>query len=343
MREALALARDVRLDRDPNPRVGALILSPSGEVVGRGVHHGAGSAHAEVEAIADARRRGSAVDGSTVVVTLEPCAHQGRTGPCTGALVDAGVERVVFGQPDPNPDAAGGAVGLSRAGVRVVGGVLAEAAEDLNRAWTFAMRHRRPFVTWKVASTLDGRSAAVDGTSQWITSAPARADVQRLRAECDTVLVGTGTAISDDPALTLRDASGLPAARPEQPLRVAMGMTALSPDLRMFDGEADSLVLRSRDPAQALGELFWTHERRHVLLEGGPTIAAAFLRAGLVDEVVVYVAPKLLGSGLSCVGDLGISTLADAPRLTLRDVSRIGADVRLTLAPTRQAVEEEAD
>ncbi len=342
MREAAAMARGSRLDRDPNPRVGAVLLSAAGQVIGRGVHRGAGSPHAEVEAIADAHRHGSGVEGSTLVVTLEPCHHHGRTGPCVDALLGAGVERVVFGQPDPNPVAAGGAVALADAGVAVVGGVLVKAAEALNPYWTFAMRERRPFVTWKLAGTLDGRSAAADSTSKWITGPQARADVQRLRAQCDVVLVGTGTVVADDPALTLRGPDGEPLPALEQPLRAVMGLREIDARHQVFDEQAQTLRLRTREPATALEQLF-AAESRHVLLEGGPTLAAAFWRAGLVDEVVAYVAPMILGSGAACVGDLGIRTLADAPRLTLRDVARIGADVRLTLAPSRDAAEEEAD
>lgn len=342
MREAIELAAQVPLDRDPNPRVGAVVLSASGQVIGRGVHRGAGSPHAEIVAIADARRHGCVLPGCTVVVTLEPCDHYGRTDPCVPALLDAGVERVIFGQPDPNPVAAGGALALADAGVAVVGGVLVEAAERLNPYWTFAMRHRRPFVTWKLAASVDGRSSAADATSKWITGADARADVQRLRATCDAILVGTATVVADDPALTLRDPDGETLPLAEQPLRAVMGARDLDPALHVFDRRAQTVHLRTREPEVALDQIF-AAERRHVLLEGGPTLAAAFWRAGLVDEVVAYVAPMLLGSGRPCIADLGVRTLADAPRLVLLDVTRVGVDVRLTLAPRTQAAGEEAD
>ena len=348
MARALALAATPGTPLGPNPRVGCVLLSPEGDVVAEGRHRGAGTAHAEVDAL---RRAGDRARGATAVVTLEPCNHTGRTGPCAQALVEAGVARVVHAQSDPNPVAAGGAERLRAAGVEVVPGVLADQASALNRAWTFGLVHQRPFVTWKFAAGLDGRSAAADGTSRWISSSASRRDVHALRASVDTVLVGTGTALADDPALTVRDAEGNPA--PHQPLRAVMGKRSLPPGSRLLDESLDALVLDTlvldtRDPREALARIF-DAGRRHVLLEGGPTLAAAFLAAGLVDEVVAYVAPVLLGSGSAAVGDLGVSTIADAHRLDVVDVRTIrgeagGAaagpdaeagqvDVRITLRP----------
>src|SRR6476661_2688693 len=200
MRRALQLAASGPWP-DPNPRVGCVVVAADGTVVGEGFHHGAGTPHAEVEAL---RAAGEAARGATAYVTLEPCSHSGRTGPCTEALVAAGVARVVFAQSDPNPDAAGGAERLHAAGVQVSGGVLADEAADLNERWGRTVLLGRPLVTWKVATTLDGRSAAADGTSQWVTGEEARADVHGLRATRDAVLVGTGTALVDDPRLTVR-------------------------------------------------------------------------------------------------------------------------------------------
>jgi diaminohydroxyphosphoribosylaminopyrimidine deaminase/5-amino-6-(5-phosphoribosylamino)uracil reductase len=269
------------------------------------------------------------------VVTLEPCNHTGRTPPCAEALLAAGVHRVVYAQADPNPVAYGGAETLRAAGVEVVAGLLEAEARAVNREWTFAMDHRRPFVTWKFATTLDGRSAAADGTSRWVSSRAARLDTHRLRAQCDTILVGTGTVAIDNPALTVRDEHDLPLDR--QPLRAVMGLRDLDPEHRLFDDRAETVRLCTRDPREALAELF-ARDRQHVFLEGGPTLAAAFLRAGLVDEVVAYVAPMLLGAGLSAVGDLGIATMADAARFDVREVRVLGegteTNVRLTLAPT---------
>jgi diaminohydroxyphosphoribosylaminopyrimidine deaminase/5-amino-6-(5-phosphoribosylamino)uracil reductase len=251
-------------------------------------------------------------------VTLEPCNHIGRTGPCSQALVDAGVRRVVYAQRDPNPVAAGGAATLRAAGVEVEGGLLEDEARAVNREWTFAVDHGRPFVTWKFATTLDGRSAAADGTSRWVSSRAARVDTHRLRALCDTMLVGTNTIDVDDPLLTVRDEQDRPLAR--QPLRAVMGLRDLSADRRVFDDSASTVQLRTQDPAKALAELY-SLDRQHVFLEGGPTLAAAFLEAGLVDEVVAYVAPMLLGAGRPAVGDLGITTIAEALHLNVTDVT----------------------
>ncbi|MGZ4445360.1 MAG: bifunctional diaminohydroxyphosphoribosylaminopyrimidine deaminase/5-amino-6-(5-phosphoribosylamino)uracil reductase RibD [Nocardioides sp.] len=328
---ALALAASPGVPLGPNPRVGCVLLDDDGAVVAEGHHRGAGTPHAEADALT---RAGDAARGTTAVVTLEPCNHTGRTGPCAAALVAAGVRRVVFAQADPNPVASGGARTLREAGIDVEAGLMADEARAINRVWTFAVEHGRPFVTWKFATTLDGRSAAADGTSRWVSSTAARRDTHRLRGLCDTMLVGTGTVEVDDPALTVRDDEDRPLSR--QPLRVVMGERDLDPGRRVLDGQAETLHLRTRDPRAALAELH-ARDRRHVFLEGGPTLAAAFLTAGLVDEVVVYVAPMLLGAGLSAVADLGITTIADAFRPTVTDVTVLpGVDgeqpnVRLTL------------
>lgn len=333
MRRALALAASDDAPLWPNPRVGCVLLTPAGDVIAEGHHRGAGTPHAEADALA---RAGAAARGATAVVTLEPCDHTGRTGPCSLALIAAGVRRVVFAQSDPNPVAAGGAERLRAAGVEVVAGLLEDEARELNRVWTVATRRQRPFVTWKFATSLDGRSAAADGTSRWVSSTAARRDTHRLRALSDTMLVGTGTVAVDDPRLTVRDEADRPVA--VQPLRAVMGLRDLPTDRRVLDDTAPTVRLLTRDPAEALEQL-WQRERRHVFLEGGPTLAAAFLRAGLVDEIVAYVAPLILGAGRSAVADLQITTIADALRPTVTDVAVLpGVDgeqpnVRLTLSP----------
>ncbi|MCW2867174.1 MAG: ribD [Marmoricola sp.] len=336
MRRALHLAATPGVPLGPNPRVGCVLLDADGVEVAEGFHRGAGTPHAEVAALTALAEAGGSARGATAVVTLEPCDHTGRTGPCSRALLEAGVRRVVLAQPDPNPVASGGAGTLRAAGVEVVEGLLEHESRALNRAWTFALEHGRPFVTWKLATTLDGRSAAADGTSRWITSRPARLDVHRLRGQCDVVLVGTGTVEADDPQLTVRDEVDEPV--PHQPLRAVVGERATSPDRRVLDDTAETVLLRTRDPHEALRQL---HDlgRRHVFLEGGPTLAAAFLGAGLVDEVVAYVAPVLLGAGASAVGDLGITTIAGALHLRVVEATTVGhggdVDVRLTLVPRR--------
>jgi diaminohydroxyphosphoribosylaminopyrimidine deaminase / 5-amino-6-(5-phosphoribosylamino)uracil reductase len=324
MQRALRLAATPGVPRGPNPRVGAVVLDTAGRVVGEGFHRGAGSSHAEVDALSDA---GDAARGATVVVTLEPCHHQGRTGPCTQALLDAGVARVVFGQADVNPVARGGGDALRAAGVSVEGGVHREEAARLNPIWSFALQHGRPLVTLKTASTLDGRTAAADGTSRWISGPEARAQVHRLRAQVDAVVIGTGTALVDDPHLTARDAHG--ALLPHQPLRVVLGDRALPASARVLDDAAPTLLAPGHDVDALLTSLV-ERDVQHVLLEGGPTVTAAFLRGGLVDRMVGYLAPALLGDGPSLVGDLGVTTIGDALRLELDEVHRVGPDIRWT-------------
>jgi diaminohydroxyphosphoribosylaminopyrimidine deaminase/5-amino-6-(5-phosphoribosylamino)uracil reductase len=311
-------------EANANPRVGAVLVADDGTVVAEGWHRGAGTPHAEAHALA---RAGSRAAGTTAYVSLEPCNHTGRTRPCSEALYAAGVRRVVHGQTDPNPAAAGGAGWLREHGVEVTGGVEAEAAAALNRTWTHLMRTHRPWVTWKLATTLDGRSAAADGTSRWITGESARADVHEHRARCGAILVGTGTALVDDPQLTARRPDGSLYAA--QPIRVVMGMRDLRPDARVLDDAAPTWHLRTRSPKEVLDALAGA-EVHHVWLEGGPTVAAAFLADGLVDEVVAYVAPVLLGRGRQSVSDLGVTTIADALRLAPTDITPIGTDVRIT-------------
>lgn len=336
MTRALELAASPGVPLGPNPRVGCVLLAPDGTTVQEGFHRGAGTPHAEADVLS---RAGDRARGATAVVTLEPCNHTGRTGPCAQALLAAGVVRVVYAQSDANPVAVGGAETLKAAGVDVVGGLMADEARALNRVWTFAVEHGRPFVTWKVAATLDGRSAAADGTSRWVSSRAARIDTHRLRALCDTILVGTSTVLVDDPQLTVRDEHDRNLPREQQLLRAVMGLRDLPADRRVLDDAADTVVLRTRDPHEALAILF-ARDRQHVFLEGGPTLAAAFLEAGLVDEVVTYVAPMLLGAGRSAVGDLGIGTIADALHLDVSDVTVLGegeeTNVRLTMAPRRK-------
>nr|WP_312856351.1 bifunctional diaminohydroxyphosphoribosylaminopyrimidine deaminase/5-amino-6-(5-phosphoribosylamino)uracil reductase RibD [Nocardioides pelophilus] len=338
MQRALHLAASPGVPLGPNPRVGCVLLAPDGTVVGEGYHHGAGSPHAEVEALAVA---GDLARGATAVVTLEPCNHTGRTGPCAQALIEAGVAKVVVAQRDPNPIAKGGLETLAAAGIETDSGLLAADAAALNRAWTFANEQGRPFVTWKFATTLDGRSAAADGSSRWVSSPAARRDTHLLRALCDTMLVGTNTVAVDDPQLTVRDAAGEPL--PQQPLRVVMGERDLPAESRVFDDQAETVQLRTHDPLEALQTLYRDHGRHHVFFEGGPKLAAAFLKAGVVDEVLVYVAPMLMGGGKSAVGPLGIRNISKALRFDLVDTIVLlpssddpddsAINLRLTLRP----------
>jgi diaminohydroxyphosphoribosylaminopyrimidine deaminase/5-amino-6-(5-phosphoribosylamino)uracil reductase len=323
MRRALDLAAQGPA-ADANPRVGCVLTGADGTVVGQGWHRGAGTAHAEVDALDSA---GGRARGGTAYVTLEPCNHTGRTQPCTQALYAAGLARVVHAQSDPNPRAAGGADWLREHGVAVEGGLLGHEATRLNRSWSHLMMHGRPWVTWKLAATLDGRSAAADGTSRWITGVGSRADVHVQRAGSGAVLVGTGTALCDDPQLTARHPDG--SLHERQPIRVVMGERDLRAGARVLDETAPTWHLRTRDPKEVLDGLAQAEVHR-VWLEGGPTVAAAFMSAGLVDEVVAYVAPVFLGRGRPSVGDLGVTTIADALRLRTTDITLIDTDVRIT-------------
>lgn len=337
MLRALELAASPEVPLGAHARVGCVLLDADGNTLAEGFHRGAGTPHAEAAALAALVAAGGRARGATAVVTLEPCNHTGRTGPCAQALIESRVRRVVFAQADPNPVAQGGADSLRAAGIDVASGLLEDQARAVNRIWSFVVEHRRPFVTWKFATTLDGRSAAADGTSRWVSSLPARRDTHRLRRLCDSILVGTNTVEVDDPALTVRDADDELA--PLQPLRVVMGKRNLDTSHRVFDDSAATLHLRTRDPRAVLDDLF-ARDRQHLFLEGGPTVAAAFLQAGLVDEVIAYVAPMLLGAGRSAVGNLGISTIGSARHLRLDDVTVLGtgpeANLRLTLTPSTE-------
>lgn len=350
MSRAVALSRAVVGTTSPNPPVGAVVLDAAGAVVGEGATQPPGGPHAEVVAL---RQAGERARGGTLVCTLEPCSHTGRTGPCTTAVAEAGVTRVVVGALDPTPLGGGGTRVLRAAGVVVEHAGL--PVDSPLEAWLTAQRTGRPHVTWKSAATLDGRSAAADGTSRWITGEPARADVHRLRAACDAVVAGVGTVLADDPQLTVRP-STLLAGR--QPLRVVVDSRRRAPaTARVFDDAAETLhavVGHKPDGALALppgpdgrvdlvallGALF---ERGvvSVLLEGGPVLAAAFVRQGLVDRVVAYVAPALLGAGAASVADVGVGTISEAVRLRLDEVVRVGDDVRLTLRPHEQGPHEQ--
>jgi diaminohydroxyphosphoribosylaminopyrimidine deaminase/5-amino-6-(5-phosphoribosylamino)uracil reductase len=336
MRRAIALAARGLGTTSPNPVVGCLLLDTAGEVVGEGFHAYAGGPHAEIVALAQAGERAR---GGTAVVTLEPCNHTGRTGPCAQALIGAGVQRVVIAVDDPTPVAAGGAATLRGAGIQVETGVRRHEAEQGNVAWLTAVRRGRPYVTWKYAATLDGRSAAADGTSQWITSAAARTDVHTLRSTMDAIVVGVGTVLADDPQLTVRDLKDGTLAI-KQPLRVVVDSDGRTPaGARVRDAAAPTWIVttaetgagpQGRVELNALLAVLFSRGIRSILLEGGPTLAGAFLRDGLVDRVIGYVAPKLLGAGKTAVLDAGITTIGEAIELDLTDITQIGPDLRFT-------------
>ena len=356
-RRVFELAERGRYSTSPNPRVGAIVVAPGGEVVGEGWHERAGGPHAEAVALAEA---GSRARGATVVLNLEPCAHQGRTAPCAGALVDAGVARVVFSTLDPDPRTAGrGREWLRGAGVATETGPYAEQAERLNEAFLVSVRRGRPFVHLKWGSSLDGRIATVAGESRWVTCEEARADAMRLREECDAILVGAGTVLADDPALTRR--AGLNRSIVPHRRIVVDGRLRVSAEARVFSrkepGEAwlatavpasDArltpfrqagvrvLSLPSERPgrvdlAALLAEL-GQGEARSLLVEGGGETAWGFLEGRLADRVTAYHSPLLLG-GRGAPGALsgsGAAKLADAPRLSAIEVVPFGDGLRVT-------------
>jgi diaminohydroxyphosphoribosylaminopyrimidine deaminase/5-amino-6-(5-phosphoribosylamino)uracil reductase len=285
-----------------------------------------GGPHAEVLALRQAGRR---AEGGTAVVTLEPCNHHGRTPPCVDALVAAGISTVVYAVSDPDAVAAGGAARLAESGVDVVAGVLSEAiAGGALREWLHKQRTGLPHVTWKFATSVDGRSAAADGSSQWITSDAARADVHRRRAACEAIVVGTGTVFVDDPKLTARLPDGTLADR--QPLRVVVGKREISSEANVLNDDTRTMVIRTRDPHEVIQAL---SDRTDILIEGGPTLAGAFLRAGAIDRILAYVAPILLGGPIAAVDDVGVLSIAHAQRWRFDGIDPIGPDILLSLVP----------
>jgi diaminohydroxyphosphoribosylaminopyrimidine deaminase/5-amino-6-(5-phosphoribosylamino)uracil reductase len=347
MREALAAARRGLGRTSPNPAVGAVVVQ-GGRIVGRGHHARAGGPHAEVAAL---RAAGTAARGADLYTTLEPCDHFGRTPPCSLAILDAGIRRVFVGSRDPNPLVQGrGVARLRRKGVEVVNGVLEKECDRLNASWFTFITAGRPHVTLKAAVTLDGRIATRTGDARWVTGPEARAWVHRLRDRVDAVLVGAGTARVDDPALTTR----LPGGRGRDPLRVVLDTELRLPArLRLFTersaaptvvahassrrrtlGGAELLACRRDAGGVDLGDLLAKLASRgvtHLLVEGGATVHAGFLRRGLVDEVAVLVAPKLLGSdGIPLLAGPGPLRMAEVLRLEDVQVERLGDDVLVT-------------
>jgi diaminohydroxyphosphoribosylaminopyrimidine deaminase / 5-amino-6-(5-phosphoribosylamino)uracil reductase len=328
MRAAVAASEQVLGTTSPNPPVGCVVLAADGTIAGVGATRPPGGPHAEVVAL---RAAGERAVGGTAVVTLEPCAHTGRTPPCTDALRAAGIARVVHAVSDPNPQAAGGADVLRSAGVDVHSGLLAEeVATGPLRAWLHFARTGRPHVTWKYAATLDGRSAAADGTSKWISSAESRADVHRVRTRMDAIIAGTGTVLADDPHLTARAPDGALLAR--QPLRVVVGDREIPRDAKVFDDAAETIRLPGGDPAAVLAALA-DRGIVDVLLEGGPRLAGAFVAAGCVDRVLAYIAPVLLGAGPAALGEAGVGSISEAWRLLVEETTMSGPDVRVSAVP----------
>ena len=330
-----------------NPRVGAALIAPDGRLLAVGHHRGAGTPHAEADALARAREAGCDTTGATCLVTLEPCSHQGRTPSCAHALIDARVSRVLYAIADPNPRAAGGAVILRRAGIEACtwsearegfdAPSLTARAGELNRRWLIAQREQRPVVTAKIAQTLDGRVAAAEGTSHWITGPQARAAAHSMRSTVDAIIVGSGTLAADNPRLTARTSEETPADH--QPLRVVIGQRAVPRDAAIRGTDGRFRHLRTRDLRAALHTLGHEDGVEHVLLEGGPTLIGAALAEDLVDDLWIHLAPSLLGEGTSAVPPLGITTLPH--RLDFEiipdSVHQEGTDLLFHAVPTNRS------
>lgn len=336
----LALDKARKGVRGANPLVGAVIVDAIGQLLSTGWHRGTGSPHAEADALANAREAGINVRGARMYVTLEPCNHTGRTGPCSVAIAKAGIAEVIYAYADTTEGAAGGATYLRSQGITVRGGVLEGEAYALNARWFAAATGKRPFVTAKIASSLDGYIAATDGTSQWITGEEARTDGHTLRARADAIMVGTGTVQADNPQLTARTGTGQLAEH--QPLRVVVGESALleGSHLARAVDQGNALHYRTRDLTSVLTDL---HGRgvRHLMVEGGPTLITALIRTNLVDELYWYRAPLLLGAGTPALGYLGITSLDRAGRWQLDPAGQtpaldvLGADTLTRLIPSR--------
>jgi diaminohydroxyphosphoribosylaminopyrimidine deaminase/5-amino-6-(5-phosphoribosylamino)uracil reductase len=330
MRRALELAARGPA-RGVNPQVGCVILDASGRVIAEGWHRGAGTAHAEVDALS--KLSPNAAIGATAVVTLEPCNHTGRTGPCAQALIDAGISRVSYAVSDPGVASSGGAERLRSAGVEVQSGLLAEEATALIAEWLAAARLGRPVVTLKWASSLDGRAAADDGSSQWITGTAARIDVHRRRAASDAIIVGTGTVLADDPSLTARDAAG--ALLAQQPVPVVIGTRPIPNGATVHRHPQTPLFFDTTDLNVVLRELH-AIGIRHAFIEGGPTLASAFVAAGLVDAYLIYLAPTLLGGSRTALGDIGVGSISDQRHLTIDSIERLGDDLLVIARPEKR-------
>jgi len=360
MARALKLAQRGRYTTHPNPNVGCVIVK-NGEIVGEGFHFRAGEPHAEVHAL---RMAGERARGATAYVTLEPCSHHGRTPPCCEALINAGVARVVAAMQDPNPQVAGrGLYRLSQEGVEVSHGLMISEAERLNRGFLKRMRTGFPYIQLKLGASLDGRTAMANGESQWITSPEARRDVQRLRAESHAILTSSATVLADDPALTVRwDELGADTqaryaqADLRQPVRIVVDShNRVTPEHRLVQQPGETWFARTRADERpwpdgvrqilvpehnghldlvSMMMLLGRQQINSIWVEAGAQMAGALLQAGLVDELIVYLAPKLLGSearGL-CVLP-GLESLAAAPQLKFTEIRQVGPDLCLHLIP----------
>lgn len=358
MARAIELAQRGLYSTMPNPRVGCVLVR-NGEVVGEGWHVRAGEGHAEVNALADAKKRGQQVAGSTAYVTLEPCSHTGRTGPCCDALTNAGVARLVYGMQDPNPQVAGSGIArMKAAGVEVIGPVLESQARALNPGFIRRMETGLPLVRCKLAMSVDGRTAMASGESQWVTGPAARGDVQRMRARSCAIVTGVGSILLDNSSLTVREnelgmGEDASLAMERQPLRVVLdSQQRIASDAKVLQQASQALVVSAQEPNAelvSLGVTQWQlpdgngridlelllrrlaeQQCNEVMVEAGATLAGAFVAAGLVDELIIYMAPTLMGNQARGLLDLPIETMADKRPLKITDIRAVGDDWRIT-------------
>lgn len=314
----------------PNPIVGALILDAQDKEIAIGFH--AGGEHAEVVAMKKAQLSGHTdFSQCTLVVTLEPCNHHGKTGPCSNAIIEAKFKSVVFAVSDPNPIAEGGAKKLRSAGIEVIEGIESETVAFTNRAWLKKIATGKPWILSKIATTVDGKIAAADGTSKWITSEESRRDVALLRNQADAIVTTTATVLADNPDLTPRFGDEVnPSGRKKNPIRVVMGERSIPAQFNINNAKAETRYIRSRDFNQIISmaqEFGWNQ----LLIEAGSSFNSALIRAGLIDEILLYQAPSLLGAGTSFVSDLGVSSLENRISFTYGEIARTGEDIKIQL------------
>jgi diaminohydroxyphosphoribosylaminopyrimidine deaminase / 5-amino-6-(5-phosphoribosylamino)uracil reductase len=333
MARAIELAQCGLYSTRPNPRVGCVIVKDK-QVLSEGFHHKAGGDHAEIVALKKLKNPHDA-KGATVYVTLEPCSHTGKTPPCCDALVKAGISRVVYGMPDPNPQVNGSGISTLRdAGIRVEGPLLEEECRALNRGFIKRMQIGLPYVRCKLAMSLDGRSAMASGESQWITGEVAREDVQQLRALSCAIITGVATILHDDPALTVRSAKLPAAAKEQQPLRVILDRNGRVPDkANIFRQPGETLVIRNSNNLKTVLMTLADKQCNDVLIEAGATLAGAFVQQGLVDELIVYMAPTLLGSKARPLLQLPFDKMNQKINLSISDIRAMGNDWRITAIP----------
>ena len=310
----------------PNPIVGAVITSATGEIVSEGFHQGGD--HAEVIAINTAKEIPA---GAILYVSLEPCSHHGKTPPCVDAIINSGIKKVVYAVSDPNPAAAGGADRLRAAGIEVESGIGEVQARLENRAWLTKMELGRPRITWKIASTMDGKVAASDGSSKWITGELARTDVAHMRSQFDAIITSTATVIADDPLMTSKGFG-------KNPVRIVMGRTEINTGAQIMDSSAETIFIKSQNFKDLIA---LANERgfNQVLIESGPTFGTALLREDLIDEIVLFQAPTLFGSGKPAIGDLGITHISGRLDFEISDVEMIGSDLKITLIKSDNGTE----